>query len=68
MPSLVFTLNRNKVIEVVKDKQNPLDGSIINANEYPLGSPNPQVQVGKPIGELYVTGVARDPTGYFIVE
>ena len=67
-PTVIFSLNRNNVVSVVKNQKNPLDGSAININEYPTGSPDPVIKVGKPIGELYVTGVATDPKGYFIVD
>jgi TonB-linked SusC/RagA family outer membrane protein len=66
-PTVIFSLNRNDVVTVIKNQINPINGSVINANEYPIGSPDPQIKAGRPMGELYVTGAATDPNGYFIV-
>ncbi|MDF2514896.1 MAG: pfeA 4 [Sphingobacterium sp.] len=64
--SLAFTLNRNKIIDLISNKTNPLDGTIINMDQYP--AQNPYLKKGGSIGDMFANGVKTDALGYIIVE
>lgn len=66
-----FTLNRNKIVELVENKINPVDGSPLNTNHFDKGgidSYKSYIDKGGSFGDIYVNKLAVDEHGYILVD
>ncbi len=68
--NLTYTLNRNKIIEMVRDYVNPIDGSRFDIKELTLKEEGGvYLREGDEIGSMYVQGILqRDREGKLITE
>ncbi len=66
-----FTLNRNKIVELVQNKVNPVDGSPLNTDHFDqggIGSYRSYIDKGGSFGDIYVNKLAVDAHGYILVD
>ncbi|NYI49047.1 SusC/RagA family TonB-linked outer membrane protein [Macellibacteroides fermentans] len=67
--SLTYTANRNKIIRMVHDYQNPFDGELFSITELTLQDKGAYLREGDAIGDVYVKGIlARGRDGKLIEE
>ncbi len=68
--NLTYTLNRNKIIEMVRNYENPIDGTLFDIKELTLKEEGGVLlREGDEIGSMYVQGILqRDKEGMLISE
>lgn len=69
-PSLAFTLNRNKIKELVENVPNPITGDPMTVDHFDMGGLNSFhsfIDKGRPIGDIYTNSFKRDANGYIYV-
>ncbi|MGJ1361465.1 SusC/RagA family TonB-linked outer membrane protein [Sphingobacterium spiritivorum] len=69
--TVVFTLNRNKIIELAENAINPFTGSKLATKDTMymagIGSASSAAVSGGVIGDIYVNRLATDPDGYILI-
>lgn len=68
--NLTYTMNRNKIVEMVRNYKNPIDGSFFDIKELNLKEEGgTYLREGDQIGDIYVQGILqRDRDGNLIPE
>lgn len=69
-PSFTFTLNRNKIIELLRPTIDPVTGLTFSTSEMNLntnGTYKTMLTVGGTMGDIYASTIRRDANGYIYV-